>query len=249
MDHLSASQINTFLDDPANWLVRVLFGVKSEAGAAAWRGSAIEAGLDLVLLKKASDEEALAAAMERFEQDAQGDLDDGVEKERQALPAYFANLLPFARSLPVPLARQVRVECRIDGVPMPIIGYLDYSFEDGDLDLKTTGRMPSFDENGRIKDKAEHLRQIAVYQHARKRPQRLVYTTPGKAKEPKVYEPCEEELSQALAEVRVAARAMCRLLESSRDPLDICAMYPPRNINGFRWDDASRAKAMEVWFN
>ena len=46
LDHLSASSINLFVAQPAMWAMQKLMGRKTGVGAAAHRGTAVEAGED-----------------------------------------------------------------------------------------------------------------------------------------------------------------------------------------------------------
>lgn len=250
--HISASQINRFLTEPALWVVEKFFNIKSTAGPGAWRGSACEAAMDVVLFQDADDAAALAAAHDRFEQDAQGDLSADVVKARDELTLYLANLLPVARKLRAekgtPLVRQARIELDLPGITARLIGYVDYLYDDFGLDLKTVGRLPSFTDADppRIKDKADHLRQMAIYATAKSRPFKLLYVTPGKKKDPVLYPVCDEEVSAGMRQVMAAARAMDRLLKNP-DPSAWSMMYPPRDLDGYMWDDVTRTKAREIW--
>ena len=49
LDHLSASSINLFVAQPAMWAMQKLLGHKSRVGAAAHRGTAVEAGVEMGL--------------------------------------------------------------------------------------------------------------------------------------------------------------------------------------------------------
>jgi len=250
MSHFSASQINLFLAEPALWVLRRYYGVKPEVGAGAWRGNALEAAMDHYLYRPDSDDEALQqAALNRFEADAVGELDEGeIDKARAEIPQYLANLLPWlrARDWSAPVGRQLRIDLPIDGASTPVTGYVDYMWDDELWDLKTTGRMPSADkETGKLKDKGDHLRQVAVYWAARGVQPALLYVTPGKSKEPFLYYPSEDELREALSEVRAAVRAMDRLNRNSADM--VAPLYPPRDPHGCRWDASTRAYAAKVW--
>ena len=253
-DYLSASQINRFLDEPALWVMDQLFGIKSTVGPGAWRGDAIEAACDAVLFAKADDDSALKAAGERFEQDAQGDMADDVHKERVALAVYLHNLLPTIREFGMPLTRQSKIVLQLSTLDMDIIGYVDYRFPDRLVDLKTTGRMPSLDSvTGRIKDKWDHLRQVAIYERAEALPPVLCYATPGKPergqqrKPPLVYTPSREELDAAMRQVEAAGRAMQRLLKSEQSKERIAELYPPRDMHSYIWNDQLRAEATTIW--
>ncbi len=253
-DYLSASQINRFLDEPALWVMDQLYGIKSPAGPGAWRGSAIEAACDVVMLSKADDDTALKAAQDRFEVDAQGDMADDVNKERCALPVYLKNLLPSIRELGMPLTRQSKIVLQLNSLDLDIIGYVDYRFPDRIIDLKTTGRMPSLDPvSGRIKDKWDHLRQMAIYERAEGVTPVLCYATPGKPekghdrKPPLFYTPSREELDSAMRQVEAAGRAMQRLLRSNQPPERIAELYPPRDMQSYVWNDQLRAEAINIW--
>jgi len=253
-DYLSASQINRFLDEPALWVMDQFFDIKSNAGPGAWRGSAVEAACDAVLFAKADDDAALKAANERFEIDAQGDMADDVNKERVALPVYLHNLLPTIRGLGMPLTKQSKIVLQLNTLDLDIVGYVDYRFPDYLLDLKTTGRMPSLDPvSGRIKDKWDHLRQVAIYERAEGVSPKLCYGTPGKPekgqshKPPLIYAPSRDELDAALRQVEAAGRAMQRLLRSEQPKEKIAELYPPRDMQSYVWDDRLRSEASIIW--
>jgi len=253
-DYLSASQINRFLDEPALWVMDQLFGIKAPAGPGAWRGSAVEAACDAVLFAKADDDEALKAANDRFEVDAQGDMSDDVNKERVAIPVYLKNILPTIRGLGTPLTKQSKIVLQLPTLDLDIIGYVDYRFPDFLMDLKTTGRMPSLDPiSGRIKDKADHLRQVAIYERAEAVSPRLCYGTPGKPekgqdrKPPLIYTPSRDELDAAMRQVEAAGRAMQRLLRSEQPKERIAELYPPRDMESYVWNDRLRAEATTIW--
>ena len=84
IDHLSASSLNCYAEEPAFWTVCYLHGYKDEAGAKAWRGHGVEAGLDLWLYRR-DYQEAEKAALARFETDALGDLTENVDLERKSI--------------------------------------------------------------------------------------------------------------------------------------------------------------------
>lgn len=253
----SVSQVNRFLAEPALWLMGKVFNIKSQAGPAAWRGTAVETGADAILFTNASLDEATAKAHDRFDMEAQGEVRDDIDKAKAEIEPTLRNLHPALTGLGMPLTRQSRIGIFPDGLDIEIMGYVDYRWPDYLLDLKTTGRMPSIDPGTmRIKDKAEHIRQVAVYHKAEAVPPKLLYATPGKpekgqaTKPPLLYCPQSYELDEAWRQVEAACRAMCRLdrsLKAGTDPARILEMYPPREIESYLWDGPTRAKAVEVW--
>ena len=252
----SAYQVNLFLDEPALWLMERFMKVRSTAGASAWRGKAVEAAADLVLFQKADDDAALARAYEVFELDAQGEISDEIEKARGEIAPMLRNLIPSLRELGVPFSRQAKFTVDVPGVDIQVYGYVDYRFTDWLMDLKSTGKMPSLFEDGRIKDKAEHLRAMAIYERGLGLRPVLCYVTPGKPdkgkdrKEPLFYTPHREELDASWRMVEAALRAMERIqnaIEGGREIGDVAMMYPPRDLAGFRWSDATRSTATKLW--
>lgn len=257
-DHFSASQINRFLEEPAIWILDRLYGVRGDMGPNAWRGSAVEAACDSVFFNAADDDQALDVAYQTFDGKAMGEVRDDIDKARGEIPLYLANILPEIRQWPAPLGRQVPVSINLPDVQAAIVGYIDWTWPEWLADLKTASRLPSVDpETGRIKDKGDHLRQMAVYWKAKSVSPKLCYVMPGKPdkgkthKPPLVYCPSTEELDEAYRHLCTAARAMEKLMFAvkvkGRQPDDIAAMYPPRDMQGFLWNDITRAKAIEVW--
>ena len=79
-----------------------------------------------------------------------------------SIGGYVVSALSELRQYGIPTGYQERVEIRLEDVPVPLIGYPDWTFDDHGLlvDLKTTERLPSS-----ISD--AHGRQGAVYARAR----------------------------------------------------------------------------------
>jgi hypothetical protein len=255
-DHFSASQINRFLSEPSLWVLDRLFGIRSEGGPNMWRGTAVEAGCDLALFAGADDDAAINVALQAFDREAQGLVDEQTDKARGEIPIYLKNLLPSMRELGMPLVKQARISINIDGIDAEIMGYVDYIYSLRLLDLKTTSRMPSVDGDGRIKDKWDHIRQMAIYERAKSLPPTLVYVTPGKPdkgkdhKPPMFYTPSRDELDTAMRQIEAGCRAMQRIIRASnngRDPREIAELFPPRDFDGYMWDKTTRTIATEIW--
>ena len=81
--------------------------------------------------------------------------------EREAIRGYVACGLTELRQYGIPTAYQDRVELRLDDVPVPVVGFIDWRFDDHGLivDLKTSERLPSAIS-------LFHARQGAVYARA-----------------------------------------------------------------------------------
>lgn len=242
IDYLSPSQVNCFIDEPALWIVQYIRGIRGTSGPAAYRGLSIEAAMDYILFgQDMPDEELVKVALNRFELEAVGEASPEAEKQREEIPKYLTNLIPFLKSQDwgAPNARQIKIETWIDDVRLS--GYVDYKWSDWLLDLKTTAKMPSINEDGTLKGKDGHIRQMAIYHAATGVPPVLLYATPGKAKEPLLYKVSDAELDLGMRQVRAAIRAIKRIDESNIE------MFPPRDLTSYLWSDNTRDAATKIW--
>lgn len=109
IDHLSASSLNLYSEEPAYWTICYLHGHHEKKGPRVWRGSAVESGLDHWLYKRDLPE-ALQVASARFELEALGDLSDDVHKEREFVPQMLQQAVQALQAKPEPTARQLKIE-------------------------------------------------------------------------------------------------------------------------------------------
>src|SRR5690349_19880222 len=122
IDHLSASSLALYRAEPSLWVAKYLWKVRDEAGPAAWRGSAVEAGLDAALYG-ASYDDALDVAWQAFEAKALGDMASDVMKQREVIQPCLSQAIIAIPSFGTPLARQVKIEHYLDGIEVPLIGF------------------------------------------------------------------------------------------------------------------------------
>src|SRR6185437_2886930 len=141
--HLSASSLALYRNEPALWVLRYLHRIKDDAGPGAWRGSAVEGAVNKIIYEDCSDDDAIEAALGAFEISAQGDLSDEVQKERDVIHDMVRQASVSFRSLGKPVATQFFFFKQKTAYEIPILGYIDYLYEDFLIDLKTTLRMPS----------------------------------------------------------------------------------------------------------
>ena len=81
IDHLSPSSLIKFRSEQANWVAHYLYGIRDDAGPAAWRGSAVESGLH-AWLHGETFEAALERALTQFDLAASGLHTDDIDKAR-----------------------------------------------------------------------------------------------------------------------------------------------------------------------
>lgn len=238
--HLSASSLNLFASEPALWVGKYLLGWKDEFGAAANRGNAVEAGLDHWLYAADRGQETIRQASQKaldfFALRTDGVADEEHDAERAVIPAMLFQACQATRAMPCPVARQLKTEFWIDGIDVPVIGYVDYVFDDGIVDLKTTKRMPS-------QPSKAHLSQMAGYFRARNEQITLLYVTDKKHQlRPVTKDECEE----GYADLCRAAWALRHVLASSRDAHEAASFYVP-DFSDFRWNDQLISSAKSLY--
>ncbi len=210
IEHLSASNIKMWCDSMrVNWGRKYLLRQDTFTSAAMLRGRAVEAGWAAWLL-----DGDLAAAKERidvkftFELDAHGIADK--TDERRNLAPMLGQCLDWGNPFGKLETEQIAIEHRFSDVPVPFVGYVDMAFADGDVDLKTTTKLPARGEATR-----EHIRQVALYRAARDmRPHSLLYVTPTKHLAIPV---TDEEVAWGLAALHGEALAIQEFLSHMPD--------------------------------
>lgn len=236
--HLSPSSLNAWRDNPAAFVAGYCFGIwNNEPIPPAWRGTAVEGGL-AKFLHGASPEEAIEAAKQTYELEAQGLADEIAEKQRELTPRIAAVAIEAAKELelPRPTATQLRLEYRLDGIEVPIIGYPDFIFEDYCLDLKTSERCP------KDKPNPAHAMQASLYARARgERRADLLYVTHTKWN---LFSLDENDIAKHMADLNRLAKAVRAVLSKAKDKNDLAIMCPP-DFSHYRWSDEPFVKRVQ----
>jgi hypothetical protein len=233
--HLSPSSLALYRAAPSLWVLRYLFGVPDDVTAYAWRGKAIETAVEAAI-DGASDEQAVAVAMQAFEKEAGGEIAPEIDKERRAIPGMVRQAAPIFRQLGAPLARQRRIEVWIDGIEVPIIGYADFVYDPVVIELKTTFAIqstPPFD----------HCVQVVTYADALKLLPCLLYISP---KRRAVYGPDSIDAVAACRTLRLTAFAIRAMLAAAKTREAAAAFFVPV-VHEYRWSNTTRSAAEGVW--
>lgn len=223
--HLSPSSLNMYAANPSLWVGRYLLKWEDSMGPAGHRGTAVEAGLDLWIYQR-DVECAIQAAYQKFAQLTDGQADDDHESERDNLEPMVKHAIAAMKDAPTPNARQMAVEHWVDGVEVPIIGYVDYLFDDFGVDLKTTKACPS-------SIRSDHARQVALYAKAKGKPFKILYVT---AKRSSMLPLSDEDAALHLRDLERQARAVRHLLRKSDTPQDAARFFAPERSD-FRWSE------------
>lgn len=224
--HLSPSSLALWRTDSALWVGRYLLRWQDPAGAYAWLGSAVEAGVSSWLYKQ-DTAQAKEAADQEWLNKTQGDVSDDTEAAHARLPAMLYQAICAFDGKPIPTSTQAKVECWLDGVPVPLIGFTDFEWPAEIFDLKTTKAMPST-------PRPDHVIQMAVYWNARDRKKDcfLAYAT---EKKNAVYPVAVEDMEAALVDLQATARTLMRFLSRVQDGRDAITLLPA-DTTGYRWN-------------
>jgi hypothetical protein len=248
IDHLSASSLNQWASVPALWALERLLGLRSPISSGVARGTAVEEGIHAGLLDaKQPLDASVAIALASFDRQMALIPDDRREAERANIAGYVENGLAELRQFGVPTAYQDRVEIHIDDVPVPIVGFIDWRFDQHGLliDLKTSERLP-------LSISLPHARQGTIYARAHANyAMRFAYTRPTATKRAgravAVYELERAEVERQLVALRHIALRLERFLALSADPRELCGLLVP-NYEDFRWaNTVARAHGVEVF--
>lgn len=169
IEHLSCSSLNLWRASPGIWALRYIAKMKDKGNPAMWRGSAVENGL-AAMLRGSKVDSACKIAEQAFDLNSQGELTEDNEGERDLISPMLQQCVGWKPPSDL-AATQIRVEHYLDDIPVPLVGFLDFSFQCGtDVDLKTTKACPS-------NPRPDHVRQVSLYRAARKRKGGVLYVT------------------------------------------------------------------------
>jgi hypothetical protein len=216
IDHLSPSSLRMFREAPAAWIGKYMLRCKDDAGPKAWRGLAVEAGVDQLVFGQPAGA-AVEAMNTAWEERAQGQVDDDCVREQAALHDFLVQARIAFDGLPIPLQRQARIELRIPGISVPIVGFADYLWPDKGTDLKTTWRMPSTPD-------PNHVEQVACYSMFHGVPFSLTYVTPKRWTR---YEITSTDAALAYDSVIENANAVRSFLAHVDSAHDALSMFSP----------------------
>lgn len=216
---------------PATLILKRVFGVKTEANANMWRGDAVEAGGLFFLHNRAKQDvkaNAIKHGVDTFWQRAGGEIADETEAAAELVPGMIEQVMEALADAPPMMANQLRVDMHLGDLATPVVGKMDYVFEDGSIvELKTTTRCPSKLENVTI----SHRWQAACYAQARQKPVKLLYAT-AKKHDSFLVEPGDA----SLVSLQQTAEAMNTALLAVDDGAHLLRSLP-LNVSSFYWDE------------
>ena len=239
IEHLSPSQCNLFTASPAMYVMERCLKLRSPVGAAAHRGTAVEAGVVHGLLNGASPQECVALATKEFDKLTALSGDPRRDKEAGAIGDMVKQGLTELSGYGRPSSTQGLIEYKVEGLAVPLIGYYDMEWDNHGvlIDLKTTHALPS-------KISTNHARQVALYCAARgdNLDARITYVTPKKSATYQL-----ENKRQHVEALGKIALSIQRFLSISEDPRYLASHVVP-DVDSFYFSDPkARQNAFDVW--
>jgi hypothetical protein len=239
IQHLSPSSCNLFTNSIAMFVLEKCMKKRSQVGAAAYRGTAVEAGVVEGLLNGTSDEECAALAKAEFEKLTALSGDSRREKEAGAIGDMVKMGLAELRPYGKPTSTQGKIEYHVEGLMVPMIGFYDLEWANHGIltDLKTTHALPS-------KISTSHARQVALYCAARGTglDARLTYVTSKKSATYHL-----ENVDQHVQALGRIALTIQRFLSLSDDANELAKLVVPEVDSFYFADPMARKAAFDVW--
>lgn len=233
----SPSSLNLFAACPSLFVLEKVLGRRMPVGAAAHRGTAVEAGVAHGLADFAAPlADCVEIAERRFRELTGLSPDPRREKVGDGVGAMVERALRELRPYGTPSSAQGFIEWRPEGLRYPIVGYYDFLWADHGIvvDLKTTEKLPSA-------VKPSHARQVALYTGGNLEG-RLAYITPAKSA---VYR--LESVAEHRACLHRMALACERFLALSEDPAFFVSITSPDLESFYFAPPEARQAAFEVW--
>jgi hypothetical protein len=215
IDHLSPSSLRLWRDNPSVWIGKYLLHAPDEAGPGAWRGLAVEAGVNRLLFG-ADKTDAEVAMLAMWETHAQGVVDQDALREYEALLDFLQQAWFAYVGTPTPLTRQTKVSLEVPGISVPLVGYADWVFPESGNDLKTTWRIPSQPD-------PSHIEQVTCYAMHTGKPFTLTYVSPKRWTRYEVSQQASAEAWDRIIETAHAVRSFLSHVDSAHDALSMFA--------------------------
>ncbi len=256
---LSPSALNTYINDPALFVLRAFYKLYGDSNIYAIRGILVEHAVNMRLANKGKssfEQFALSALTKVFTQ--------GVEFSMEDLKSYYDWGMKCYKELPVGYIqqRQNKVEGVIEGVKMA--GYTDYkcqikaiissgeSFEYY-IDLKTVSKETTLVSRGVRKglvksDKRDNVRQQIIYRILTGKPQELYFITSGG--QCLRYQIGYRDYREHLPLIKEKLQEIKKLLTMSLQDVIIKIQPDEKKMNNpysFGWSDELRAEAVKIW--
>jgi len=251
IDHLSASQINTFISNPCRWILRVSGYTDKAGNSNMWRGTAADDAV-CAMLGGSSKAEALEIGRQSWKNRLDFAVnwygsEDNLKEADKSLGANFGKLdvyinaaLDFYEHKTRLLETQKKISIQDESLPIPIIGYIDLEYSDLIRDIKTTARKPA---NGQLTEGVS--RQMSVYWKATGKipvADYIIVTAKSVSVETLPVFDVQDHWETTIR----AAKAMHKVLSISSDIEKIADYFMP-DFSDWSWSEGEIQEAKKLW--
>tara|TARA_R100000231_G_scaffold63527_1_gene51539 strand:- start:177 stop:1091 length:915 start_codon:yes stop_codon:yes gene_type:complete len=247
-------------------------------------GNAAQRGIDTCIVDRLTVDTATKEAVYQYTETAPAswDLDDDYKIQfnaiKDGMPQMVANGIAalkeiFPKYEKTKIKSETKASKYLEGIAVPMVGYIDYESKDVIVELKTKQRKkPRYNKDGTArcdhgvlprKPEIAHAKQVGFYKQATNKQIFLVYVNdkePGFNKRTKTDEPGyvifdqthdmlnDESLDFYWENYRVTNTVRQNILKNNSELKDILANIDPEFHNGF-WDygDEYVARAKKLW--
>ena len=217
------------------WIARYLFKVKSPSGAGAVRGIASEFVLANKYKEGKFDYDMLDMKFLTLCTESNVDLEHKKTEKERSLLKNFGEVIDENFDYEDLEDYQERVEVRLEDMPIPIMGYIDFRFKNKIVDLKTTTRMPS-------QPTEAQKRQMAFYSMAYPNDSvDLFFATPKEHKKFTL-----DNLTAHKKQLEKVAYSMQKFLSISNDKHELASFVYP-NFDSWTWGYKMKEEAKKIW--
>ncbi|GIT48554.1 MAG: hypothetical protein Ct9H300mP14_04820 [Gammaproteobacteria bacterium] len=143
VEHLSATSMNQFRADPALGILYLVYKIREQGSPAMHRGSAVDETIGALLSDEPSMDKSSACDLATRTYDALINKTDEVyaqhtiAKERDVVIACMQRCYPIMNDWDKPLSYQQPINLSLQGIEIPIIGYIDLCYPGEVRELKT----------------------------------------------------------------------------------------------------------------
>jgi len=264
--HLSASQLNPSV---SNWLFRYVYLSPEErrsidVGERAAIGTSVHNAVQSIVCHGADIDEAIEAAQIAFDFHP-ADEDDVLRvKFRECIPQMVhQGVNVCVENGFIGAVDEERIECWLDDVNVPILGFVDLLVEGsmfGEMKTKAPRKTKPLKDGSQGWEKATlpkkpefpHICQAAIYWHALRVTPSIIYIAEHDAVIFNAYN-CEElqadGIAYALNEMRQKALIRQNLLKVSTDPKVLASITDPDWGHMYQWNMKEEwlERAKELW--
>ena len=242
--HLSASNINTFITSPAEWVMNYIYKLPYSSSAAAERGKYIEKALFHILGNGESVDKVIEEQSYFFAETCKEMKIDKEEylKEKEFVQRAIKVLPEHLSKFGKIVGYQKKIGYNYKGID--IIGYTDFDFElpGGSpliLDLKTSKK---------IKVSVGHKIAQHIYKTATNKPNKLFYVQVlTKSENVMEYELTDEDNVKIPILILQAIENMNYLCSLANSKADFKRLITP-NPDDWKWNDETKLKARkDIW--